>query len=421
MLQNFSPKTVWFVLIFAIAASAQTPKAVILHNFGVTASDGVSPTGSLVSDSLGNLYGVTLVGGDSNGVCDSNGGCGTVFELVAPASQGGAWQEQILYKFKGAANGGADGAYPIGNLAMDQQGSLYGVAYRGGDTLNPTCIDGGQLIGCGVVYELSQLNGAWTETILHTFEASDGWQPLTPLVFDAEGNLFGATAQGGSNTGGTIFELSPSNGAWTFAVVYNFSNPNQVGVFSPYALMAIDSLGNLYGQAITAMSGNAAIFQIEAGTGQENTIYSFTYPDGPIGGVVVDDAGNLYGTSSGGGSSSIFELSLVAGVYNYTALYNFTQGRGPNDPPMLSSGNFYGTGTGGGGGGIVWGLVKNAYEELDFPKSKCGAKEPCGPEGPPIFGAFGGLYFVSSGGGSGKKCGRESKYGCGTVFAIYIP
>jgi uncharacterized repeat protein (TIGR03803 family) len=104
----------------------------ILYNFGKP-PDGAYPSGTLVMDGQGNLYGTTGWGGAY--------GWGTVFEL-AP---GGA--ETILYNF----TGGTDGADPFAGLLL-KDNSLYGTTYMGGNLTG--CVNR-YYKGCGTVFVLS--------------------------------------------------------------------------------------------------------------------------------------------------------------------------------------------------------------------------------------------------------------------------
>ena len=75
----------------------------VLYVFkGHNQNDGSSPSGSLIADSAGNLYGVTGYGG--SGPCVLFGtatGCGTVFELSPPKTKGGEWTEKVLVQLPG--------------------------------------------------------------------------------------------------------------------------------------------------------------------------------------------------------------------------------------------------------------------------------------------------------------------------------
>jgi len=111
------------------------------------------------------------------------------------------WKETVLHFF----TQGTDGAIPGAGVIFDSAGNLYGTAEQGGNT----SLCGGN--GCGVVFKLSPTSGGWAETVLHTFGAVTGdvLQPAAGLVFDAAGNLYGATPIGGANGVGTVFEVTP--------------------------------------------------------------------------------------------------------------------------------------------------------------------------------------------------------------------
>ncbi len=151
-------------------------------------SDGAAPTGGLIMDAAGNLYGTTIAGGSSN--------AGTVFKLDPSGN------ETVLYSFKG----GSDGASPyLGSLITDAAGNLYGTTNVGG---SGPCTGANQvLVGCGIVFKLDPVGN---ETVLHSFTGgNDGAFPYAGLVMDAAGNLYGTAssflALGGF---GTVFKLT---------------------------------------------------------------------------------------------------------------------------------------------------------------------------------------------------------------------
>jgi uncharacterized repeat protein (TIGR03803 family) len=146
----------------------------------------------------------------------------------------------VLHAFSGA-NG--DGAYPQGNLVLDDSGALYGTTSEGGDT---NCPNG--VVGCGLVFKLSHSRGAWAETILHDFGSydGDGITPAGGLTLDAAGNLYGTT-QNGTKGLGTIFKLTPTSGGhWTERVLHSFAGYPSDGA-GPLANVTFDAEGNLYG------------------------------------------------------------------------------------------------------------------------------------------------------------------------------
>jgi uncharacterized repeat protein (TIGR03803 family) len=174
--------------------NAETGKLTVLYNF-TGGADGGIPTGSLISDPSGNLYGTATCGGSAS----CSGGNGVVFMLNPHTGQ-----QTVLYAFAGAP----DGTQPQGQLARDSNGNLYGATASGGENL---C--NGGTVGCGTVFELTPPaleGGAWAETVLHNFTGDDGYGPLGGLTLDAQGHLYGAAFWGGTSRGtGTLFEVTP--------------------------------------------------------------------------------------------------------------------------------------------------------------------------------------------------------------------
>jgi hypothetical protein len=130
-----------------------------------------------VIDGQGNLYGVTAYGGTGDCVLlGVSAGCGTVYELSAPAEKGGAWKETILYSFPTAKQG----YFPNGNLVFDGAGNLYGATtYGGGKGTTCDAFYGGN---CGTVFKLSPpktKGGNWTEKVLHSFAGGTDGAILT--------------------------------------------------------------------------------------------------------------------------------------------------------------------------------------------------------------------------------------------------
>ena len=148
------------------------------------------PVGPLAVDAAGDLFGVTESGGS---------GFGQVFELT-PGPKG--LQESTLYSFAGG--GAGDGDSPSGGLIFDSAGNLYGVTKAGG-SLAGNCSP----YGCGTVFQLSPSSGSWKETVLYSFTfGSDGSNPFGRLIFDGAGNLYGTTLGAGA-----VFQLSPGSGS----------------------------------------------------------------------------------------------------------------------------------------------------------------------------------------------------------------
>jgi uncharacterized repeat protein (TIGR03803 family) len=211
------------------------------------------------------------------------------FELTRSGSN---WSESVLHEFFGAG----DGEYPEAGVIFDNAGNLYGSAAHG----NTVQWDGS-------AYELMPSGSGWEETTLYAFpiEGPDGNVVFGGLIFDPQGNLYGSTEVGGSQSGGTVFELSPSNGTWMSTVLWNFS-----GNGGSLASLTMDALGNLYGTTYAdGISQKGNVFKLSpSGHGWIYTsLHDFTGgSDGayPMGSVSLDAHGNLYGTASAGGTGS---------------------------------------------------------------------------------------------------------------------
>ena len=410
--------TVFVLLTFAECKLAVGQTETVLHNFGNN-GDGAYPAGSLVFDKQGNLYGTTGSGGMKCKIQPV--GCGTVFEL-SPNGSGG-WTETVLYKF----SGGSDGGIPVAGLIFDQNGNLYGTTSVGGSSCPRLPY------GCGTVFELtSNSGGGWTESVLYSFKGRpDGASPSTALIFDQSGNLYGTTVEGGipcpvSYYGcGTVFELTPyTGGGWTETIIYNFSGGTD-GAF-PLSDLIFDQVGSLYGttefggQSCSGF-GCGTVFQLTPSiTGwTETVLYRFAAGsdgDTPTAGVRFDKAGNLYGTTSqggkgcGGACGTVFELSSSNGGWTETVLYRFQgtpDGADPSSGVILDQvGNLYGAAGHGGTkkGGAIFKLThsgSNWVESIlyDFPPAPGGSD----PAGGVVFGTLGGLYGTTVAGGADNE------------------
>jgi uncharacterized repeat protein (TIGR03803 family) len=148
--------------------------------------DGSSPSGPIALDAKGDLIGSTLAGGKKKS--------GTLFELT---QAGKKWSEKVLYGFCGKKTC-PDGAEPVG-VSLDDAGNVIGAAQSGGNVSQD-----------GTAFSFN----AGTLDTLYQFcqggdTCSDGSQPASPPIADGSGNLFGTTYQGGSGTGGVIYEITP--------------------------------------------------------------------------------------------------------------------------------------------------------------------------------------------------------------------
>lgn len=313
-------------------AEAQTNFKVVYSFKGSNASDGSSPSGTLIRDGVGNLYGTAGSGGTTN--------AGTVFKLSARG------RETQLYSFIG---GGADGVGPRGALVLDAAGNIYGATYSGGTP------------NAGTLFKVDPTG---TETLVYSFTGgTDGAYPYGGVVRDAAGNLYGTTAGGGVSTNcsggcGTVFKVDPSGKE---TVLYSFTGtPDGYNV---QAGLVRDTAGNLYGTTVnggtsTNCSGGCGLVFKVSSSGHETVLYGFTgNPDGgvPIASLVRDATGNLYGTTYYGGTNNVGTVFKVDAGGKESVRYSFnggTDGEYPQAGLLLDpAGNLYGTTYYGGSGG----------------------------------------------------------------------
>jgi uncharacterized repeat protein (TIGR03803 family) len=374
-----------------------------------------------VRDSAGNLYGTTQTGGIAGANCGT--GCGVVFQVDKTG------KETILYSF----TGGADGGNPVAGLLRDSAGNLYGSTLLGGSTANCG-------YGCGVVFKLDT---AGNETVLHTFLGSgpgsvDGAQPEGVLIEDSKGNLYGTTAIGGENDGGTVFRLSTTGKETVFSFGNDGQQPTNLGE-QPLAGVIRDSAGNLYGTSWGGTNspnppeGLGVVYKLTeselAKNGAGTILHTFTgftgtVPDGALpyyGSLLRDSAGNLYGTTyiggiagncpTNSGCGTVFKVDAAGAE---TILYNFTGGADGGYPAAGlirdSTGNLYGTGILGGtsNAGVVFKL--DTAGTLTVLHNFTGGADGGVPLGDLVRDSAGNLYGTTSASGG---CGQ-----CGVVFKI---
>jgi len=209
-------------VVYRVSAAGQET---VLYSF-MGGSDGSSPTGGVIRDSAGNLYGATLYGGTGN--------AGTVYKLSA------AGQETVLYAF----SGGVDGYFPESGVIRDSAGNLYGTTSAGGH------------INCGVVYKVDT---AGQETVLYQFMGgADGQGPYAGVIRDSAGNLYGTTFYGGAMGLGVVYEVDT---AGQETVLYSFTGG--AGGGQPGVGVIRDSAGNLYGTApFGGTKGGGVVFKL---------------------------------------------------------------------------------------------------------------------------------------------------------------
>jgi uncharacterized repeat protein (TIGR03803 family) len=343
---------------------------------------------------------------------------------------------KVLHLFRGTPDGGG----PESALVADGHGNLFGTTFIGGT-------GGACPGGCGTVYELEPSGSGYTERVIYSFQGElvDGSNPEAPLIFDAQGNLYGTTLSGGVGlTGaGTVFELSPSqDGTWQETVLRSFNGGEDGGNLQ--GGLIFDSAGNLYGTAAGGGTGTGCaggigcglVFELSpvAGGWQETVLHNFTnnHSDGwsPYAGFIADSAGNLYSTTYYGGSEpmgggTVFMMSNTPTGWQESILYNFrceADGCSPySSLARDSAGNLYGTTVGGGtnrGAGVVYKLTlgSNGTYTQSVIHSFGSGNDGLYPYGNPILDSNGNLYGTTDFGGGGTNSGCSN--GCGTVYKL---
>jgi uncharacterized repeat protein (TIGR03803 family) len=324
-----------------------------LHSFCAepACADGESPT-ALIYATDGNFYGTTQSGG-LGAYCPQPNSCGTLFRITS------AGELTTLYNFCSQVNC-SDGAVP-NSVIQGADGSLFGVTGAGGAGFG------------GTAFKATLAGG--TLTTLHSFcsqeNCFDGRDPIGQLVQATDGNLYGTTYLSGVNGSGTAFRLTPG-GALT--ILYAFCSESSCADGSnPVAGFVQANDGNLYGATLNGGANNdGTVFKITL-EGGLTTLHSFDGTDGssPQGPLIQATDGNLYGASAGGGTNNtcypgcgtIFKMTLAGGL---TTLHDFdsTRGANPSGVVQATNGAFYGTTAAGGtsrdcgsfGCGVVYGL-----------------------------------------------------------------
>jgi uncharacterized repeat protein (TIGR03803 family) len=393
-----TPVLLTFLILFLTitAQPAMGQSYTILHTF-TGAGDGATPTAGVTLDATGNLYGTTSQGGylGNQYSCASHGGCGIVFKLT---HSNDVWRETVLHTFTGLT----DGATPYAGVVFGPDGQLYGAASVGG------------LMGEGAVFSLRPPATAcqtalcnWTETMIVSLGAGSCYGAIIGygnVAFDPAGlpyetsifagdydvgtifNAFGGYCgfqhsfnwgtEGGNTQAGVTFVgyymygVATNGGPYSKGTVYGYAGGvNVIHAFEngddgayPFASLAADAAGNLYGTTSRGGPGDGGtVFEVTP-SGSFSVLYSFTGGGNSKGSLSFDTAGNMYGTLCNGGAQSlgsIFKLTPGTTGWSYTSLHDFSgiDGACPYGSVSLDSdGNLYGTASGGGayGKGVVW-------------------------------------------------------------------
>ncbi len=314
-------------------------------------ANGSAPFAGLIRGADGVIYGTTAYGDAYNG--------GNVFALY---KSGGKWVSSTIWAFGGTSG---DGTLPECDLVIDKSGNLYGTTYGGG------------AYNAGAVFELSKVNGVWTETLLHSFAGNgDGWEPYAGLLMAGAGTFYGTTMYGGNYGNGTVFKLFQSGGVWKLKIIHSFAGGSDG--YEPLGTLIRDKNGALYGTTYAGGTYDVGtVFELSPAGGKwtESVLHIFQFDNGsndgnnPIAGLRWAPSGTLYGTTSEGGTPGypgvgiVFELTQSGGVWTETILHSFegnADGSYPQGGVTLDkNGALYGTTEIGGTDnlGTVWKII----------------------------------------------------------------
>jgi uncharacterized delta-60 repeat protein len=338
------------------AAAEPLELRVLLSSYTISApvslTASTATSAGLVSDSSGDLFGVTTSGGTNDD--------GTVFEIPA-----GTTTPKTIATFDGT-----NGSQPESQLLIDSNGDLYGTTASGG------------AYGFGNVFTLANGDGTYTLGTLADFtgDSGNGTSPAGPLVLDGAGDLFGITPNDDTSNG-TVFEVPQGSGAATTIATFGTSDYPNDG-------LVIDSSGDLFGTtSYGGGNGLGSVFEVPAGTGTINTLYSFSGPDGQYPGpLTIDSNGDLFGTTYSGGSAeygTVFEIPSGGSLQTLVNFDGVTVGD-PTGALLLDpagTGNLFGTDVSGGdndygglfeiaaGSGAVTSLASFSSATGDYPNS----------------------------------------------------
>ena len=342
---------------------------------------------------------------------------------------------------------GTDGGIPIAGLTIDSAGNLYGTTLNGG-MMEPAC-GGFGIVGCGVVFKLSQHNGSWVLSTLYQFRAgNDGAGPASRVIFGLDGRLYGTT-EGGGNSGcsgnagcGTVFNLRPSitfcrsvTCSWTETVLYRFTGASDGA--NPYSEVVFDGSGNLYGTTFGGglvncyipPQGCGVVYELSPSQGNWTQTVLYRFTGGADGGnpeseVVFDDQGNIYGTTLDYGNceycGTVFELRPNGSQWTENTIYSFTGGFDGGEPlaglTFDQSGNLYGAASSGGddNGGTAFTLVRDG-SGWDY-RRLYGAFQ--NPHGYDLNGPFSTLVYDRSTGNLYGTTWGDGPFNSGSVFRL---
>lgn len=307
-----------FLCAGAISSSAQTFTTLISFD----GANGAEPFSKLVQGFDGNLYGTTQIGGTNQ--YDPSG---TVFKITTDGTL------TTLYTFC-PQPGCPDGKSPAAGLALGIDGNFYGTTFLGGYP------------GFGTIFKITPEG---TQSILHTFQGTEGGNPTSGLIEASNGAFYGVAPQGGTHYQGTVFMMAAGP---KVTRLYSFcSQPSCADGEQPSGPLMQGTDGNFYGTTPFGGTNNTGtIFQITP-AGVFKTLHTFGGADGsgPTGGTVqAKGSSYIYGTTAWGGKYNQGTVFRIDRAGNLTTIHSFcsancADGSQPSGLIQATDGNFYGT------------------------------------------------------------------------------
>lgn len=337
--------------VFEIVAGSGTITTLATFN---SATTGSSPGGNLIINSAGDLFGTAANGGAYN--------CGTVWELPAgsgsiaalasftpvtvsgvsqnPGANGIAMDSNgdligttsgnasdgsygSLWELPSGGNSistlilfnGANGATPVGGVAIDGSGNIFGVTEFGGDNIGSSA----DPLGSGVLYELPA--GTGQIAVLNNFDSTnDGESPLGGVVLDSKGDLFGTTSAGGDTSAlaagdGTIWELPAQSSSGGLIAEFTGANGS-----TPHGTLVTDALGNVYGTASSGgTNSGGVVYKMDVGDASTSaaslspTVVKTTLPATMVTGVATHGTATVdLSNSTSTAVRAAFTISIFA-------------------------------------------------------------------------------------------------------------
>jgi uncharacterized repeat protein (TIGR03803 family) len=307
---------------------------------------------------------------------------------------------------------------PVPQYSFVQLAALDG--YHGQNPLSGVVLDkAGDLFGTaqqggtggyGTVYEVAAGSHALSAVV--NFNYSNGAYPDGGVTSDSAGDLTGETTQGGANGVGNVFQVSAGS-VGSFQSLADFSsgaNPN-----SPTATLTPQSngSGNLWGV------GNNQLFKFSATA--SSTVFSqasFSGSPSPYGSVVFDKYGDLFGTTQLGGTNGggyLYRFNTNSG--QLMTLYNFPASAAHDQAAVTldSAGNLYVP-----AGASILELssaqsrATSTLSSVSTLYTFTGGADGAGPNGSLILDSAGDIFGTTSGGGILPN----GQAGAGTVFEL---